>query len=208
MPRSEHLDYLPLTTYVPNAYNSVRPPCNEPVSTTTLAIVAIGASAAQGVMQVQQLNEQAKQAEYNAKAQAQAINQEANRQQAEFEANRRRTMLQQKRARSQQLSQLADTGFMTGTGTALEIEADTWSKQQLELADQSYYNSLNQRELSYQRTTALAMGRQQAEQYRGQRGAAIAGTVANMAQIGMQAKAAGAFGGGKGGGTGGAPKVE
>lgn len=190
---SEHLDYIAIAPGGPiDTCKPYKAPCNEPVS-TTLAIVALAATATQGVMQYQNAEQQAKQEEYNAEAQAAALRQEATRQQAEFEANRRRTMQAQRRARSQQLASIADSGFMTGTGTTLEIEADTWNKQQLELADMGYYNSLNQRQLGYQAQTALEMGRQQAGQIRSQKAGIVVGTVGQMASIGMQAKAAGAF---------------
>lgn len=179
---SEHCEYLMHNANLPQKYSATNPPCNDPVTIAYTALaVSVLASTASGVVQYQQAEEQAKQAEYNAEAEADALKIEADRQQAEMEANRRRTMLAQKRARSQQLSQIADSGFMTGTGTTLEIEADTWNKQQLELADMAYYNSLGQRELAYKGQTALEMGRQQAGQLRGQKVGIVLGTVGEVA---------------------------
>jgi len=153
------------------------------------------ASAAQGVVSYQQAGEQAKQSEYNAEAEAKALSQEANRQQMEFEENRRRTAFAQRRARSEQLSQIAGSGILPGTGTALALEADTWNQQQRELADQSYMNQLTQRQLNYQAGTALELGKQQASQYRGQRAGIVIGTVGNIAG------SMSSLGGGGGGGT-------
>jgi len=179
---SEHCEYLMHNANLPQRYTATTPPCNDPVTIAYTALaVSVIASTASGVVQYQQAEEQAKQAEYNAEAEADALKMEADRQQAETEANRRRTMLAQKRARSAQLSQIADTGFMTGTGTTLEIEADTWNKQQLELADMNYYSSLAQRELAYKGQTALEMGRQQAGQLRGQKTGIILNTVSDVA---------------------------
>jgi hypothetical protein len=142
---------------------------------------SVVSSAAQGVVSYQQAGEQAKQSEYNAEAEAEALSIEANRQQMEFEENRRRTAFSQRRARSEQLSEIAGSGILTGTGTALALEADTWNQQQRELSDQNYMNQLSQRQLNYQAGTALALGKQQASQYRGQRAGIILGTAGNIA---------------------------
>lgn len=199
---SEHCEYLMHNANLPQRYNATNPPCNEAVS-IGLAVAAIISSAVSGAMQYQQAEEQAKQSEYNADAENKALKIEADRQQAEFEANRRRTMLAQRRARATQLSQIADSGFMTGTGTTLEIEADTWNKQQLELADMGYYNSLGQRELAYKRQTVLEMGKQQAGQYRGQKAGIIVNTIGKVAgQASTLASAADKGNGQQGGGTG------
>jgi len=156
---------------------------------------SIIASAAQGVVSYQQAGEQAKQSEYNAEAEANALKQESIRQQTEFEENRRRTAFAQRRARAEQLSEIAGSGILPGTGTALALEADTWNQQQRELADQSYMNALSQRQLTYQAGTALELGKQQASQYRGQRAGIIIGTVGNIAG---SVAGAGKIGGGGG----------
>lgn len=168
-----------------------------PTLAFTALAVSVIASAAQGVISYQQAEEQAKQSEYNAEAEASALKQEADRQQMEFEENRRRTVFSQRRARAEQLSEIAGSGILPGTGTALALEADTWNQQQRELSDQSYMNQLTQRQLGYQAGTALELGKQQASQLRGQRAGIIIGTVGNIA--GSVASVAGSGGEGASG---------
>ena len=104
----------------------------------------------------------AKQAEYNAQAQADAIGAEQKRQAMEDDENRRRAVQEQRRFRAQQLAAMGGSGAMLGTGTSLALEADTWAKQQTELADQQRVSDLAQRQLAYQRSSTLEMGAQTA----------------------------------------------
>jgi hypothetical protein len=173
----EHLDYLPLHEGGPmGIYCATRPPCNEPVSTTTLLVVSLLGSAAAGAVSYASAQTAAKQAELNAKAQADAIGQERSRQALEAGENQRRAVVEQRRVRAQQLASMSSSGAMLGTGTSLAIEADTWAKQQTELADQQRMADLSQRNLGFQQTNTLAMGAQQASQIRSDAvGAAISG---------------------------------
>ena len=154
----DHLDYAPLFTGGPvGIYSATRPPCNEVVG-AIFSIVSIAASVASTAISYQSSQTQAKQAEYNAQAQADAISAEQKRQAAETEENRRRAVQEQRRFRAQQLAAMAGSGAMLGTGSSLAIEADTWAKQQTELADQQRLTDLSQQQLAYQRKSTLAMG--------------------------------------------------
>ena len=173
----EHLDYLPLHEGGPmGIYSATRPPCNDFVTPTVLAVTAIVASAAGTAVSYASSQTAAKQAELNAKAQADAIGQERSRQALEADENQRRAVVEQRRVRSQQLAAMSSSGAMLGTGTSLAIEADTWAKQQTELADQQRMADLSQRNLGFQQSNTLAMGAQQASQIRSDAvGAAISG---------------------------------
>lgn len=188
---SDHLDYCPLNAGGPvnNIYSATRPPCNVLESTAaTIALYAsLAATAASTTISVVQSQRQAKQAELNAKAEANALNREAQRQQLELEENRRRLARQQRMFRAAQITRMADSGFMTGTGTNLQIEADTWAKQQTELADQTYLKNLSQGELRYKAGVALEMGAQQASQIRAQIPGTVLSGIGSMAGTAMNA---------------------
>lgn len=157
-----------------------KPLCNDPLTATAIAVSVIGTAAAT-TTQVIQTRNAAKQAELNAEAEAQALNREAQRQQIEFEENQRRLARQQKAFRSSQLARIAESGFLTGTGTALDLEADTWAQQQRELADQQYVQSVQQQSLQYKAGTALELGRQQSSMLRSQTLGTVAGGVGSIA---------------------------
>jgi len=156
----DHLDYLPLHTGGPvGIYSSTRPPCNEVVP----GIVMLALAAASTYISYDSAQTSARQSEYNAQAQADAIGAEQKRQAMEDEENRRRAVQEQRSFRAQQLSAMGGSGAMLGTGTSLALEADTWAKQQTELADQQRVSDLAQRQLAYQRSSTLEMGQQQAD---------------------------------------------
>ena len=158
----EHLDYLPLFTGGPlGIYSASRPPCNTIIGEAAYAIALI-ASAASAYISYDSAQTQAKQMEYNSQAQADAIGAEQKRQALEDEENRRRAVQEQRRFRAQQLAAMGGSGAMLGTGTSLALEADTWAKQQTELADQQRVSDLAQRQLAYQRSSTLEMGAQTA----------------------------------------------
>ena len=173
---SDHLDYLPLIPGGPvGIYRATRPPCNEAVSLIG-AIAYIAVSAAGAYISYDSAQTASKQAEYNAEAQANAIGEERKRQALEEDENRRRAVVEQRRFRAQQLAAMSGNGAMLGTGTSLAIEADTWAKQQTELADQQRMAELSQRSLAFQQANTLAMGGQQAAALRREgTGAAISG---------------------------------
>jgi len=156
----------------------------------TIAAISAGVSAAAAtagtVMSVRQANNAAKQAEMNADAEAKAIAQEKKRQSIEQAENQRRAAQQQNRMRAQQRAAMAGTGAMMGTGTVLDIEADTWAQQQLQLADQRYMFDLGQRQLTAQRTAVLDEGKAQASQIRGTRAGTVLSGMAQVASTGMQ----------------------
>ena len=114
-----------------------------------LAYVAIAAALASAYVSYDSSQTQAKQAEYNADAQQKAIAEEQKRQAAQESENQRRASQEQRRQRAMQLNAMAGSGAMLGTGTPLAIEADTWAKQQIELADQQRTADLAQRQLAY-----------------------------------------------------------
>lgn len=202
---SEHLDYLAISPGGPiDVVHPCKAPCNSGLEAPVIfALVAAGASVAGTTANVIQTRNAAKQAELNAEAEAKALNQEARRQQMEFEENQRRMAKQQKAFRSAQLARMADSGFFTGTGTTLELEADTWAQQQRELNDAQYVQAIGKQQLQYRAGTALEMGRQQASQLRGQIAGQIFQGVGQVAQIGMGAAKGGGSpdtGGGRPGG--------
>jgi len=151
----DHADYAPLFTGGPvGFYSATRPPCNEVVS----GIVMLALAATSAYISYDSAQTTAKQTEYNAQAQADAISAEQKRQAAENEENRRRAVQEQRRFRAQQLATMSGSGAMLGTGSSLALEADTWAKQQTELADQQRVNDLAQNQLAFQRRSTLAMG--------------------------------------------------
>lgn len=142
----------------------------------TAVITSIVASAAGSYVSYQSSQTAAKQAEYNADAQRNAIAEEQKRKALEDSENQRRAAQEQRRQRAMQLNAMAGSGAMLGTGTPLAIEADTWAKQQIELADQQRVADLAQRNLAYEGYTAGVMGSQQAAQHRRDAtGAALSG---------------------------------
>ncbi len=163
----DHLDYIPLNTGGPiGIHCSTRPPCNDPITPTVLAWASLATSLVAGgtsaYMQYDSAKSTAEQASLNAQAQADAIGEERKRQALESQENQRRAVQEQRRQRATQLAAMAGSGAMLGTGSSLALEADTWAKQQTELADQQYVNQLSQRQLAYQRTSTLQMGQQTA----------------------------------------------
>jgi len=184
----DHLDYLPLYTGGPiGVYSATHPPCNEIATAAIYAVVAIAASAASTYISYDSAQTAAKQQEYNAQAQSDAIGAEQKRQAMENEENQRRAVQEQRRFRASQLAAMGGSGAMLGTGTSLALEADTWAKQQTELADQQRVNDLAQSQLAYQRTSTLEMGQQTAAGLRRDAtGAAISG-IASAAGSGYSA---------------------
>lgn len=165
---SDHLDYMPLSTGGPvGIYSACRPPCNEVIGSVA-AIAALAASLTGSVISYQSSQTAAKQAEYNADAQQKAIAEEKKRQAAEASENQRRAVQEQRRFRASQLAAMGSTGAMLGTGTPLAIEADTWAKQQTELADAQRMAELSQRELAYQGYSVGFEGKTQAAAIRRQ----------------------------------------
>lgn len=180
----DHLDYAPLFTGGPmGIYSATQPPCNEVVS----GIVMLALAATSAYISYDSAQTQAKQAEYNAQAQADAIGAEQKRQAAENEENRRRAVQEQRRFRSQQLAAMSGSGAMLGTGSSLALEADTWAKQQTELADQQRVNDLAQNQLAFQRRSTLAMGAAEAGQIRSNATGQAIGSLASTASSGYSA---------------------
>jgi hypothetical protein len=137
-------------------------------------------------MQIRQAGNAAKQAEMNAEAQAQAIGQEQKRQALEQGENRKRAAMEQRRFRASQLSALASTGAQLGTGTALDIEADTWAQQQQQMADQQYLYDVGQRALGAQASTVRQQGRGEANAIRGQMAGTALSGLAQTAGLGYE----------------------
>jgi hypothetical protein len=135
----------------------------------TIALYAsLAASAAGSYISYASAQTAAKQAEYNAQAQQDEIAQEKRRQAAEEAENQRRAVQEQRRQRAAQLAAMGSTGAMLGTGTPLAIEADTWAKQQTELADAQRMAELSQRQLAYQGYSIGFEGKTQAAAIRRQ----------------------------------------
>jgi len=141
-----------------------------------IAVASVGLSLASTYAAYDSSQTQIKQGEANAQAQSDALAAEQSRQARENEENQRRAVQEQRRFRASQLAAMAGSGAMLGTGSSLAIEADTWAKQQTELADQQRVNDMAQSNLAYQRTNTLQMGSAQAAAMRRDAtGAAISG---------------------------------
>lgn len=176
--RSEHFDYLSLHPGGPICdYCATRPPCNTGMEVAGLIIMLAGSA-----MQYNSAQNAAKQSELNAQAQSDAIGQEQQRQALQEQENQRRAVVEQRRFRASQLAAMGGSGAMLGTGSTLALEADTWAKQQTELADQQRMADLSQRNLAYQASSTLEMGRQQASQMRAD---ATGQAVANLGSTAM-----------------------
>ena len=185
---SESLFLGPIHTGGPmGIYSATRPPCNEIATAAIYAVVAIAASAASTYISYDSAQTAAKQAEYNAQAQSDAIGAEQKRVAQEDEENRRRAVQEQRRFRASQLAAMGGSGAMLGTGTSLALEADTWAKQQTELADSQRVAELSQRQLSYQRQSTLEMGAQTAAGYRRDATGAVISGIASAAGSGYSA---------------------
>lgn len=154
----------------------------------TLSLYAsLAATAASGYISYASSQTAAKQAEYNAQAQADAISADQRRQAAENEENRRRAVQEQRRFRAQQLAAMSGSGAMIGTGSSLALEADTWAKQQTELADQQRVNDLAQNQLAFQRRSTLAIGAAEAGQIRSNATGQAISSLASTASSGYKA---------------------
>jgi hypothetical protein len=127
---------------------------------------SLAATAISGAINYNSAQNAAKQSELNAQAQANAIGQEQQRQALQEQENQRRAVQEQRRFRAAQLSAMGGSGAMLGTGSTLALEADTWAKQQTDLADQQRMADLSQRNLAYQASSTLQMGQQQGAQIR------------------------------------------
>lgn len=147
-----------------------------------LGIVGLVAGAAGSAVSYVSSQNAAKQAELNAQAQSDALGQEQQRQAVQEQENQRRAVMEQRRFRAAQLSAMGGSGAMLGTGSTLAIEADTWAKQQTDLADQQRMSELSQRNLAYQASSTLEMGKQQASQMRAE---ATGQAVANLGSMAM-----------------------
>jgi hypothetical protein len=175
---NEILDfYIPSPPTFGNVYNR-KPPLNDFGIGEGIAAVALLASLAGTAVSYQASENQAKQSQLNAEAQNAALQQESQRQEAANQENQLRLAAQQQRQRQTQLANIAHSGIQTGTGTALALEADTWSQDQRALNDNAYINQLSQNQLKYQASNALALGDQQASQYK------AAGTASLISGIG------------------------
>jgi hypothetical protein len=149
--------------------------------------LALAASAVSAYVSYDTSKTAAKQAEYNAQAQADAISAEQKRQALENEENRRRAVQEQRTQRARQLAAMAGQGAMLGTGSSLALEADTWAKQQIELADQQRVNDLAQQQLGFQRRSTLAMGAAEAGAIRAEGTGKAISSLASTASSGYRA---------------------
>ena len=154
------------------------------ISAATLAwieVASVAASAAGAAVSYSAQQTAAKQSELNAKAQSDAIHQEQVRQQQVTAENMRRQAAQDKRFRSAQLAQMSGQGIVPTAGTPLDILADTAVEQQRHMQDQAYQSDVTQRELAYQSSSTLQMGRISADQQRSAAGATLLSGLASAA---------------------------
>jgi hypothetical protein len=151
----------------------------------TLAAYAAIASAAVGAagayMSYSASQDQAKQSKMNAKAQADALGMEQQRQAAETEQAQRRKIMEQRRFTAGQEAALADTGFLSTTGSPLDIMADTYTAQQRELKDMTYQNDTTNWQLGSKSQASIYEGNSQANAIRGQAGGTLLSNAAGVA---------------------------
>ena len=167
-----------------DSYNK-KPPMNDYGIGAYIALAAtLAATAASTYVSVQQSEKAAEQSKLNAEAEAKAMKAEADRQQLEFEENQRRLAIQQKQFRQRQLRSIVNSGIQAGTGTALALEADTWSQQQRELNDREYLKNVQNDSLQYGAAKALSLGQQQANMYKGEKTAAIVSGIGSAISTG------------------------
>lgn len=160
----------------------------ETATIAAYAAVASVATAAVGTYASYEASQQqAKQSEMNAKAQADAITAEQQRQQLENEQAMQRTALNQRRFRAQQEAALGANGLLPTTGSALDILADTHAAQQRELADIGYQTSTNNWTLQNRANAALSEGNSQAKAIMGQAGGTLLSNIGTTAQATQRA---------------------
>lgn len=138
-----------------------------------LYYVAVAAALAGTAQSYYASTQAAKQSEMNANAQSQAIGAEQQRQALETEQTQRRKIMEQRRFTAMQENQLSGSGFLSTTGSPLDILADTYTAQQRELHDVGYQNDTNQWGLSSQAQAAIGQGNSQAGAIRSQAGATL-----------------------------------
>ena len=131
--------------------------------------------------------QQAKQSKLNAQAQANAMSAEQQRQALEANQAQQRKVMEQRRFTAAQQAALADTGFLSTTGSPLDILADTHTAQQRELADLGYQRDAVNWQLGSQATAAIGSGNSQANAIRGQAGGTLLSNAASTAYQGYQA---------------------
>jgi hypothetical protein len=83
------------------------------------------------------------------KIEQRAIRNEAVRQDLVFKENRRRSVIEARSFRETQRAAIGDSGILLGTGSALEIEADTAANIAQALGDASYENTMAQTQAQY-----------------------------------------------------------
>jgi hypothetical protein len=96
---------------------------------------------------ISQINE--KRIKKAADIQKRVIKNESVRQNLVFQENRRRAVIQARTFRESQRASMSDSGLMQGTGSMLDIEADTAATIAQTLGDMSYENTLAQTQSKY-----------------------------------------------------------
>jgi hypothetical protein len=92
------------------------------------------------------------------KIEQKAIRNEAVRQNLVFQENRRRAVVQARTFRETQKAAIGDSGLLLGTGSALDIEADTAANVAQMLGDMSYENTIAQTQAQYAARAVKAAG--------------------------------------------------
>ena len=92
------------------------------------------------------------------KIEQRAIRNEAVRQDLVFRENRRRAVIQARSFRETQKAAIGDSGILLGTGSALDIEADTAANIAQMLGDMSYENTMAQTQAQYAAKAVKAQG--------------------------------------------------
>jgi hypothetical protein len=105
---------------------------------------------------ISQINE--KRIKRQTKIEQRAIRNEAVRQDLVFQENRRRSVIEARSFRENQRAAIGDSGILLGTGSALEIEADTAANIAQALGDMSYENTLAQTQAQYAIKAVKAAG--------------------------------------------------
>lgn len=157
-----------------------------PFIAVALPYIAAGAAAAGAYVSYSASQQQAKQSRMNASAQAQAIGMEQQRQALETNQAQQRKIMEQRRFNASQVNALSEGGFLSTTGSPLDILADTHTAQRREITDMGYQNDTTQWQLGAKAQSAISEGNSQARATMGQAGGTLLSNLGSIAHQGSK----------------------
>ena len=150
------------------------------------AVISLAATAAGTAISYTQSQAASRQAKLNAQAQANAQAMEQQRQLSEREAQQQATLMNQRRFRASQESNLAGSGFLATTGSALDIINETDQLQKREIQNIGYGTDVNNWQLQAARNATIDQGNSQASAIMGQAGGTLLSNIGTTAYMGGQ----------------------